>query len=157
MAGEHTSSEIRPGGRCYATALRKASRRMSQIYDDALEPSGIKTTQRAILAEIERSGPLNVGALANALVMDAGGLAHTLKPLVRDGYISIGVDPDDRRNRLIGIEPAGVAKLRQSDALFEIAQAKFEQAFGVTEASALRDAMRLIASPPFLDLIENAY
>jgi hypothetical protein len=35
-----------------------------------LAPSGLKTTQRAILAEIGRSEPTTVGALADALVMD---------------------------------------------------------------------------------------
>jgi len=47
--------------------MRKASRRISQLYDTALAPSGLKTTQRAILAEIGRSEPTTVGALADAL------------------------------------------------------------------------------------------
>ena len=73
-------------GRCHCTELRKASRRISQLYDTALAPSGLKTTQRAILAEIGRSEPTTVGALADALVMDAGGLAHTLKPLTAKSW-----------------------------------------------------------------------
>ena len=52
-------------GRCHCTELRKASRRISQLYDTALAPSGLKTTQRAILAEIGRSEPTTVGALAS--------------------------------------------------------------------------------------------
>ena len=68
-------------GACNCTALRKASRRISQLYDAALAPSGIKTTQRAILAQVGRSEPATVGELAEALVMDSGALAHTLKPL----------------------------------------------------------------------------
>jgi hypothetical protein len=43
--------------RCNCTALRKASRRISQLYDAVLAPSGLKTTQRAILAQIRRSEP----------------------------------------------------------------------------------------------------
>jgi hypothetical protein len=46
-----------------------------------------------------RTNPATVGALAEALVMDAGGLAHTLEPLVRDGLVAIGVD---RRTRVTG-------------------------------------------------------
>ena len=48
--------------RCSCTALRKATRRISQLYDAALAPSGLKTTQRAILAQISRSQPTTVGA-----------------------------------------------------------------------------------------------
>ncbi|HET9376277.1 MAG TPA: MarR family winged helix-turn-helix transcriptional regulator [Chthoniobacterales bacterium] len=79
--------------RCSCTTLRKASRRISQLYDAALAPSGLKTTQRAILAQIRRSEATTVGNLAEALVIDAGALAHTLKPLERDGLISIGFCP----------------------------------------------------------------
>src|ERR1700739_317965 len=86
-------------GRCNCTALRKASRRISQLYDAALAPSGLKTTQRAILAQIRRSEPTTVGNLAEALVMDAGALAHTLKPLERDGLVSIDVAREARRTR----------------------------------------------------------
>src|ERR1700736_1240222 len=92
-------------GRCHCTELRKASRRISQLYDTALAPSGLKQTQRAILAQVGRSEPSAVGALADALVMDAGGLAHTLKPLTGEKLVAIAVDPQDRRNRLISLPP----------------------------------------------------
>ena len=52
------------GSPCSCTVLRKATRRISQLYDTALAPSGLKITQRAILAQISRSEPATVGALA---------------------------------------------------------------------------------------------
>ena len=73
MAGRKDQvAEAGMGRRCSCTALRKASRRISQLYDAALTPSGVKTTRRAILAQIGRSEPTPVGKLAEALVMDAG-------------------------------------------------------------------------------------
>src|SRR5260221_3324998 len=102
MAGrKDQTAKASEGSRCNCTALRKASRRISQLYDTALAPGGLKTTQRAILAQISRSEPTTVGALAEALVMDSGALAHTLKPLERDRLVAVEIDPDDRRNRLI--------------------------------------------------------
>src|SRR3979411_1386870 len=71
-------------GGCHCTALRKALRRISQLYDTALAPSGLKTTQRAILAEIGRSEPTTVGSLAAALVMASGGLSHTFSAVLRN-------------------------------------------------------------------------
>jgi DNA-binding MarR family transcriptional regulator len=148
----------RPGteSRCHCTVLRKASRRVSQLYDVALAPSGLKTTQRAILAQIARSEPATVGGLADALVMDAGGLAHTLKPLVRDGLVAVGVDPRDRRNRLIRLTAVGKAKLRHSDALWEAAQRSFEKGFGGGKSRALREAMQLLISDRFTEDFEAA-
>jgi DNA-binding MarR family transcriptional regulator len=152
------NASARPGSesRCHCTVLRKASRRISQLYDVALAPSGLKTTQRAILAQIERSQPATVGALAEALVMDAGGLAHTLKPLIRDGLVAIGVDAQDRRNRLVRLTPAGAARLKQSDALWEAAQRSFEKGFGSARSKALREAMELLISDRFTETFEAA-
>jgi len=141
--------------RCSCTALRKASRRISQLYDTALAPSGLKTTQRAILIQIGRSERTTVGELAEALVMDSGALAHTLKPLERDGLIAVAVDPDDRRNRLITLTRRGRTKLAETDALWAKAQRAFEAAFGRADSEALREGLRFLISADFAATFEN--
>jgi DNA-binding MarR family transcriptional regulator len=143
------------GGRCNCTTLRKASRCISQLYDMALTPSGVKTTQRAILAQIVRSEPTTVGRLAEALVMDAGALAHTLKPLERDGLITVAIDPDDRRNRLITLTRRGHQKLSETDALWANAQRGFEAAFGRAKSESLREALRFLISDDFAAAYEK--
>lgn len=140
---------------CNCTALRKASRRISQLYDLALSSSGLKTTQRSILTQIRRSQPITVGSLAAALVMDSGALAHTLKPLERDRLVSIDIDPEDRRSRLITLTPLGRKRLAASDVLWETAQRAFEQAFGRAKSEAIRDAMRLLVSDNFAATFEK--
>jgi DNA-binding MarR family transcriptional regulator len=142
--------------RCSCTALRKASRRISQLYDAALAPSGLKTTQRAILAQVRRSGPTTVGQLAEALVMDPGALAHTLKPLERDRLVSIDIDPEDRRNRVVELTTTGQARLAESDKLWEKAQRGFETAFGRAKSDAMREAMQFLVSGEFFKVFENA-
>src|SRR5258707_12080221 len=140
---------------CHCTALRKASRRVSQIYDSALEPYGLRITQRAILNQIARSGTPMIGELAEALVMDRGALTHNLKPLERDGLVEITVDPDDRRNRLISLTEAGRAKLRESEPLWKRAQDGFEAAFGVAKSASLRKALEYIVSEAFVVAFGN--
>jgi len=105
---------------------------------------------------IGRSEPTTVGALADALVMDAGGLAHTLKPLTREKLVTIAVDPQDRRNRLISLTPLGRSRLRKSDALWEAAQRSFEAAFGATESEDLRAVMQFLAANDFTETFETA-
>jgi DNA-binding MarR family transcriptional regulator len=144
------------GSSCNCTALRKASRRISLLYDMALAPSGLKTTQRAILAQIGRSEPTTVGALAEALVMDPGALAHTLKPLERDRLVAIKIDPDDRRNRLITLSARGRARLAETDALWAKAQRGFEIAFGRAESEALQEALRFLVSDNFVSTFEGS-
>lgn len=156
MAARKGTGEAINGSRCNCTALRKATRRISQLYDTALAPSGLKTTQRAILAQLGRSEPATVGQLAEALVMDAGALAHTLKPLERDRLIAVSVDPSDRRSRLIQLTRHGRARLAESDALWAKAQTGFEVAFGRAESEALRQALQLLVSDRFSSTFEKA-
>jgi DNA-binding MarR family transcriptional regulator len=82
-------------------------------------------------------------------VMDSGALAHTLKPLERDGLIAVAVDPDDRRNRLITLTRRGRAKLAETDALWAKAQRGFEAALGRAESEALREVLRSLISDDF--------
>jgi DNA-binding MarR family transcriptional regulator len=156
MAARKEAAAAINGSRCNCTALRKATRRISQLYDTALAPSGLKTTQRAILAQLGRSEPASVGQLAEALVMDAGALAHTLKPLERDGLVTVTVDPHDKRSRLIKLTRRGRAKLAESDVLWAKAQTGFEAAFGRVESDALRQALQLLVSDRFSSVFEEA-
>jgi DNA-binding MarR family transcriptional regulator len=135
---------------CNCTALRKATRRVSQLYDSALEPCGLRTTQRAILNHIARSGTPPIGELAEALVMDRGALTHNLKPLERDRLVEIRVDPKDRRNRLVALTAAGRARLEESAALWQRAQDGFEAAFGVAKSASLRKALEYLVSEDFV-------
>ena len=142
---------------CNCTALRKATRRVSQLYDSALEPCGLRTTQRSILIHVARAGaPPALGELAEMLVMDRGALTHTLKPLERDGLIEIRIDPDDRRSRLVALTTAGRKKLEQSMPLWQKAQDGFEAAFGVAKSAALRQALELVVSEEFTTAFNRA-
>jgi DNA-binding MarR family transcriptional regulator len=135
---------------CHCTALRKASRRVSQLYDSELEPCGLRITQLAILNQITRCGAPTIGELAEALVIDRGALAHNLKPLERDGLVEIHADPKDRRNRLVTLTAAGRKKIEQSARAWKRAQDSFEKAFGITKSSSLRKALEFIVSDEFV-------
>ncbi len=135
-----------PRSHCNVTALRKASRRLSQIYDAALAPHGLRSTQRAILAHVARAPSPTMGELAAALVLDRTALNHNLKPLVRDLYLKVAVDENDARERRIDLTDRGQKILDASRNDWLAAQAQFEQIFGETQAAALRSALETIAA-----------
>jgi DNA-binding MarR family transcriptional regulator len=132
---------------CNATAMRKASRRVAQLYDDALAPCGLRSTQFAILAELhERTDrPPTLAELAAALVVDRSALGHNLRPLERDGFVTLQPGVEDRRRRHIVLTEPGRAKLQHALGLWEAAQDRFHAIFGQTEAEALRGALLDIA------------
>src|SRR6476660_9928704 len=85
---------------CFVGAARKASRRLTQFYDDALAPCGLKSTQYSIFSELTRfTGPPTLAELASALVSDRSAVGHNLRPLIRDGYLALEPGAEDRRER----------------------------------------------------------
>jgi hypothetical protein len=44
---------------CICVAVRKASRRLTARYDEALEPAGINLAQFSLLRNIRRQGPVS--------------------------------------------------------------------------------------------------
>jgi len=146
---EATAPLVPPAGRCNGTAMRRAMRRVSQIYDEALALSGLRSTQRSLLVGIARAGRLTMSELAASLVLDRSALAHNIKPLERDGLVEVVADEHDKRNRLVALTEAGWAKLAQSQPLWEEAQRRFERAFGEEKARAFRATLDYIASPEF--------
>jgi DNA-binding MarR family transcriptional regulator len=131
---------------CNATALRKASRRLTQLYDSALEPSGLRSTQFAILMELNNwsASPPTLAELAAALVMERSALGHTLRPLERDGLIALQPG-EDRRQRYVVMTAKGKAKCKDGIRLWQTAQRRFEEVFGRSEAAALRATLLGIA------------
>ncbi|WPB75216.1 MarR family winged helix-turn-helix transcriptional regulator [Archangium violaceum] len=125
---------------CNCQALRQASRHVTQFYDQALAPSGIRTTQYSILQRVHRHGPRTVNELAEQLVMDPSTLTHNLRPLLKDGLVVLQVGTD-RRTRVVALTPEGKAVHRRARALWLEAQAGFEKVFGGDEATALRELM----------------
>ncbi len=143
-------------GLCNATALRKATRRISLLYDAALASSGLRSTQRSILMTIARMGRPTMGELAAALVLDRSALAHNLKPLERDGFVESIVDANDRRSRLAVLTDAGRRKLGETAPLWDDAQRRFETVFGADRARDLRQTLAIVASDAFVEAYEAA-
>ncbi|WP_426612049.1 MarR family winged helix-turn-helix transcriptional regulator [Bradyrhizobium sp. McL0616] len=133
--------------RCNCAALRKASRHMTLFYDAALEPSGLRSTQFALLAEIHRRGEAapSIGDLAEALVMDQSTIGQNLRPLQRDGLVTLQRDEADRRSRLVGLTQTGRSRLADAQPLWRAAQEKFENGFGKRAAADLRNILAGIA------------
>jgi DNA-binding MarR family transcriptional regulator len=133
---------------CNCTALRKASRRLSQLYDSALAPTGLKSTQYSVLSEISRwtETPPTVRQLADALVMDRSTLGHNLRPLERDQLVSMAGVETDRRRRHVVLTQKGVATFAEAKKLWRTAQNHFEKTFGATQSAELRGILLGIAA-----------
>ncbi len=91
---------------CVCLNLRKVSRAITQMYDEALRPSGLRSTQLPVLVTLVSIGPTTVNNLADELVMDRTSLSRLLRPLVTRGLIKM-TPGQDRRTRELSIAPKG--------------------------------------------------
>ncbi|WP_420998285.1 MarR family winged helix-turn-helix transcriptional regulator [Cupriavidus sp. 30B13] len=139
-----SSPEIRPGI-CNSTALRKAARRVTRFYDACMAETGLRATQYAILILLASRGPTTVAALADLLSMDRATMGHNLRPLERDGLVTIQVGREDRREREVALSRLGEEAEAQGKPAWQKAQARFEKAFGKEDALAMRRMMARIA------------
>ena len=138
-----------PRAACTCGSLRKASRRISQFYDAALAPVGIKSTEFSILAEVERgsaAGSLSMCELAAAMVMDRSTLGHNLRPLERDELLILRPSLDDRRKRYVELTRKGKALLQRARHSWRRAESRFENIFGKKPAAELRAVLLNIAN-----------
>jgi len=139
MASMHSESRPRipKSVGCTCLRLRKAARRVSQIYDHALEPCGLTVTQYGLLGHIGVLDGVGVGALAAKLVMDPTTLTRNLKPLLQQGFVVLAPDRRDRRARRLYLTAAGRRTLRRAKPAWADAQLQLETALGARDTPAL--------------------
>lgn len=133
---------------CNCYALRKATRRVTQLYDHLLAPLGLRATQYALLIEVERRGPISLIPLADAMVMDRATLGHNIRPLEADGYLALSVGRD-RRSREVSLTNSGRKILAKAKPRWQQAQAIFEAEIGPKKAARLRTALMRVAASEF--------
>ena len=114
---------------CTCFGLRKAARAVTQMYDQALKPSGLRATQLSLLIAAERAGPRPIGELAELMVMDRTTLTRNLKPLLDKGFLE-NIEGADRRRRPIGITPAGREAMAQALPYWREAQSRMAGSLG---------------------------
>ena len=125
---------------CTCANLRKAARVVTQAYDAALQPVGLKATQFTLLATLTRLGDTPLTRLADALVMDRTTLTRNLKPLVREGYVRIDQE-EDQRVRKVGLTAAGQEAFDKARPRWVRAQSKIQGTLGQERWSSLLDGL----------------
>ena len=129
---------------CACTALRKASRAVTRLYDDALGGTGMGIVQFSVLRNLEREGPLPLMRLAELLVMERTTLYRALTPLEREGWVAVG--DGTGRAKTAALTAAGARAVAASTPAWQEAQRKLLAAIGAKDWATLEGSLGRLVS-----------
>jgi DNA-binding MarR family transcriptional regulator len=114
---------------CACANLRRLTRRVTQLYEEALRPTGLRSTQFTLLQALSLTGEVTQNQLGELLAIDSTTLSRSLAPLVKKGWISTRAGRD-RRERWLRLSEAGKRKLQSATPSWKHAQTKLHKQIG---------------------------
>lgn len=127
--------------RCTGAALRRATRRLTQFYDDAMKPTGLRLTQYSVLNALAQAEDPSITDLAETLMMDRTTLTRNLRPLEAAGWVRLGPGAD-ARSRAVTLSEDGRRVLEAARPVWRQAEIAVRERLGADGGRALR---RLLA------------
>lgn len=121
---------------CACGRLRRAARALTQLYDDAMAPSGLRITQFSLLRTVARDGKARISDLAATLLLDRTALSRNLDPLLARGLLAV-TPGRDARTREVALTSAGARALKSTMPCWNRAQAEVAKRLGGDKLEAL--------------------
>jgi len=127
---------------CTFFSVRRASRVVGKIFDEALRPVGVRATQFSLLVGLGMVESATVTRMADSLALDRTSLTRNLGPLERSGLVESfgGADGRERRVRLT---ERGARRLADGFAHWQQAQQNVVARLGKTRWKVLMSGLRL--------------
>ncbi|MFP5229244.1 MAG: MarR family winged helix-turn-helix transcriptional regulator [Acidobacteriota bacterium] len=123
------SSTPLPALDCLCASFRRASRALTQHYEEALRPLALTPTQFTVLQALARTGPIPQGRLGEILAIDSTTLTRTLDIMSAHGWIAKSPGKD-RRERRVGLARKGEALLERALPRWEKVQSDLRRRLG---------------------------
>ena len=136
MPSSTSTAVTGPSPACACGRLRRATRALTQLYDDLMEPAGLRVTQFSLLRTLAREGPSHINELAAAQLLDRTALSRNLDPLVEQGLVEI-VRGRDARTRNVAISRNGLQALKAAEPHWKRAQQAVAKRIGASKLETL--------------------
>jgi DNA-binding MarR family transcriptional regulator len=132
---------------CMCANLRRAARVVTQVYDDALRPSGLRTSQFTLLQTLSLAPGISQKRLARLLEIDSTTLTRTLAFLRGKGWLK--AEPGaDRRELRLSLTAAGLKEYRRGVPYWQSAQKRLRRDLGEANWDLLGNAVMRVAELP---------
>ncbi|HTU22434.1 MAG TPA: MarR family winged helix-turn-helix transcriptional regulator [Gemmataceae bacterium] len=128
---------------CIAVRLRLLNRVVTNLYDDALRPLGLKVSQLNILIVTARLGLARPAQVCDILQLDASTLSRNVKPLQAHGWLEV-VPEEDARAQPFRLTPQGRRLIEKAVPSWEKAQRQSTELLGNEGVALLDKAARKV-------------
>lgn len=119
----------RIAAQCWVMRARAVSRLVTQIYDEALRPLGIKTSQVNLLIAIGAIEAASPGQLALELSLEKSTVSRNAEALKKRGWVNASPSPRGR-GQILRLTPAGADMVTRIEPAWACAQAELERRLG---------------------------
>jgi DNA-binding MarR family transcriptional regulator len=133
------SESLLPVLPCMCGSFRRTSRALTQLYEQALRPLGLRASQFTVLQALALAGEVTQGQLGEMLAMDSTSLTRTLAIMDRRGWTTARRGKD-RRERWLRLASGGEGQLRRALPVWEKVQSRLRGQLG---ARAWKDLLQL--------------
>ena len=131
---------------CIAVRLRLLNRVVTNFYDDALRPLGLRVSQLNILIVTARLGLARPAQVCEILQLDASTLSRNVKPLQAHGWLEV-VPEEDARAQPFRLTAKGKRLIEKAAPAWEKAQRQAEQLLGEGGVALLTRAAGKLGAP----------
>ncbi len=130
---------------CIAGRMRLLNRVVTNLYDDALRPLGIKLSQGNVLAVTAKLGVARPAEVCDILELDTSTLSRTVDRMVANGWLEI-VRDDDGRFQPFRLTAQGRRLMEKAVPAWEQAQAEATKLVGEDGLRLLDAAIKRVKS-----------
>ena len=128
---------------CIAVRMRMLNRVVTNLYDDALRPLGLKVSQMNILVAAAKLGVARPAAVCEHLRLDVSTLSRNVERMRARGWLEI-VPDEDGRAQPFRLTRQGKRLLNEAAPLWETAQQRAEHLLGERIAEQMKQALRRV-------------
>jgi len=140
MTSKQTTGQIETMAQaCIAVRMRLLNRVVTNIYDDALRPLGIKVSQMNILVAAAKLGTARPAVVCDFLQLDTSTLSRNVERMVANGWLEI-VPDDDGRTQPFRVSTKGKRLIEQAFPAWQKAQQQATDLLGQKGVDLLRES-----------------
>ena len=132
---------------CIAVRLRLLNRVVTNFYDDALRPLGLKVSQLNILIVTAKLGFARPAQVCDILQLDTSTLSRNVERMRAQGWLEVVSDEDDARTQPFRLTPQGKRLIEKAVPGWERAQRQAKDLLGDEGIALLDKAAKNLGGP----------